>query len=51
MTVLIAGLGFWLGANRLLPLWLISAIAVFGLACWATVEWMERAERRQDDES
>ena len=44
--VFFAGLGFWIGANHLLPLWLIVVMAVIGLICWGVGEWMER----RDDE-
>lgn len=43
-------LGFWIGANRLLPLWLIVVMAVFGVICWGVAEWMERREGQHDDE-
>lgn len=49
MTVFIGGLGFWIGANRLLPLWLIVVMAVLGVACWGASEWMERREDHHDE--
>ena len=30
VTVVCAGAGFWLGAHRLVPLWLIVVLAVLG---------------------
>lgn len=49
--ILCAGLGFWFGANHLVPLWLIVALAVLGAVLWGVAEWMERREGQCDDES
>lgn len=43
-TVLIAWLGYWIGANRLIPLWMVPVLAVAGLVYWLVAEWMEREE-------
>lgn len=40
------GLGFWIGANRLLPGWLIVVLGVIGAVTWCVAEWMDR---RDDD--
>ena len=50
-TVLIAWMGYWIGANRWLPLWMIALLAVAGIVCWLVAEWMELAEGNSDDES
>lgn len=49
MTVFFVGLGFWTGANRLLPLWVIGALGVLGGVCWIGAEWMERKEESDSD--
>lgn len=48
--VIFAGLGFWIGSHRLLPLWLIVVLGVIGAVTWCVAEWMERKERARDDE-
>lgn len=45
-----AAAGFWIGANRLLPLWSIVALAVLGAALWAVAEYLERREGKHNDE-
>ena len=44
VTVVCAGAGFWLGAHRLVPLWLIVALALLGAGLWSVAEWIERRE-------
>ncbi len=44
VTVVCAGAGFWLGAHRLVPLWLIVVLAVLGAGLWGVAEWIERRE-------
>lgn len=44
-----AGLGYWVGANRWLPLWAIVALAVLGAALWALAEYLERREDKHND--
>lgn len=39
-TIGCAGLGFWLGANHLVPLWAIVALAVLGAGLWVLAEWL-----------
>lgn len=50
LGVFFAGIGFWIGANRLLPLWLIVVLGVIGAVTWCVAEWMERREGHRDDE-
>lgn len=45
-----AGAGFWIGANRWLPLWAIVALAVIGAVSWLLGEYLERREGKQNDE-
>lgn len=47
MTIFFAGLGFWIGTHRLVPLWLIVVMGGLGVVCWLVAEWMERKERRE----
>jgi hypothetical protein len=44
-----AGAGFWIGANRLLPLWAIVALAVLGAVLWVLAEYLERREDKNND--
>ncbi|AZD52736.1 hypothetical protein C4K19_0930 [Pseudomonas chlororaphis subsp. aurantiaca] len=44
VTVVCAGAGFWLGAHRLVPLWLIVVLAVLGAGLWGVAEWIERRD-------
>lgn len=44
-----AGLGFWVGAHRLLPLWAIVVLAILGAVLWGLAEWLERREGNSDD--
>lgn len=44
VTVVYAGVGFWLGAHRLVPLWLIVVLAVLGAGLCGVAEWVERRE-------
>lgn len=50
LGVFFAGLGFWIGANRLLPLWLIMVLGLIGVVTWCVVEWMDRREGPRDDD-
>ncbi|MGX0954490.1 hypothetical protein AB7M18_000618 [Pseudomonas viridiflava] len=43
-----AGLGFWLGAYRLVPIWLVIVLAILGAGLWGVAECIER--RRGVDE-
>jgi len=42
--VFFAGLGFWIGANRLLPVWLIVVLGVVGAVTWCVAEWLDRRD-------
>lgn len=44
VTVVCAGAGFWLGAHRLIPLWLIVVLAVLGAGFWGVAKLIERRE-------
>ena len=36
--------GFWLGSNRLVPLWAILVLAFIGAGLWLLAIWLERRE-------
>lgn len=44
ITVICAGGGYWLGANRLVPPWLVIGLAILGVGLWAIAEWIELRE-------
>lgn len=44
-----AAAGFWIGANRWLPLWAIVALAVLGAVSWLVGEYLERREDKNND--
>lgn len=50
LGVFFAGVGFWIGANRLLPLWLIVVLGLIGAVTWCVAEWMGRREGARDDD-
>lgn len=45
-----AGVGFWMGSYRLIPLWGIIALTVLAVFLWCIGEWHERREGGDDDE-
>jgi fatty acid desaturase len=49
--ILCAWVGFWFGANHLVPLWLIVVLAVLGAGCWGAAEWLEHQERRRNGDN
>lgn len=49
LGVVFAGVGFWIGANRLLPVWLIVVLGVIGAAALCVAEWMDRREGQRND--
>lgn len=49
ITVLFAGGGYWLAANRLVPHWLIIGLAVLGVGLWGIAEWLELREGNDED--
>lgn len=50
LSVFFAGLGFWVGANRLLPLWGIVVLGVIGAVTWCVAKWLDRCEEQPDDD-
>lgn len=48
-TIVCAGVGFWLGSHRLVPLWVMVALAVLGAGLWLWAEWLERRGGLDDD--
>ncbi|MNG25630.1 hypothetical protein D3C84_1105120 [compost metagenome] len=48
VTVVCAGAGFYLGAHRLVPLWLIIVLAVLGAGLWGLAEWLERLDSKSE---
>lgn len=44
-----AAAGFWIGSNRLLPLWAITVLVILGVGLRGLAEWLERREDHSDD--
>lgn len=49
MIVFFGGLGYWVGANYSVPLWLIVILLVLGTGAWGLAEWKERQEASDRD--
>lgn len=50
VTIVCVGAGFWLGANRLVPLWGLCALAVLGGSLWGLVKWREAKGHDHDQD-
>ncbi len=44
-----AAAGFWIGSNRLLPLWAIVVLVILEAGLWGLAEWLERRGDHGDD--
>ena len=51
IAAICAGLGFWLGAYRLVPIWLVIVLAVVGAGLWSLGECIERRRRSPEDKT
>jgi len=50
LGVFFAGVGFWIGAKRLLPVWLIVVLGVTGAVALFVAEWMDQREGQRNDD-